>query len=878
MSQKSTKLFSWKLCISPLIVLLCVLTVYALHGFFPFGSESIVWDDMGQCSVPIFYTVWDALHGNGSILFNFRTACGIFISSAYESIFSPLNTLFFLLCPRDKILESMSFFLLFKLMISAFSATLVIRYRFQIHDLWQILFGVLYAFNPFLLQYYSNASWMELVMIFPLVLLGADRLFQKKKPLLYIITLTYCLIMQLYIAYMIVLFLFLAGGMYIGLLLPKHERKGAVLRFGVSSVLSIALSAFSALPTYFYMTASSRYQNTKSFVQILMSTAANPRTKLGMLLIMTALPFALVFMLFLNFRKEKKKIGFFAMTLLLFLLPIAFENINLMWHMGSYVNFSMRYAFMFHMMLLLAAAYFLQRFPQKLYHGKTISRILTGVLAVGLMAASFIIELGLYDNSEKGLISQSNTVSICILFALDFVLYALLLRFGHKTVSCILVSCFVLWECGIFFNRAVNTGSARNYEYSLDFIEECDNIYASLPVERDNLSRIKNIDGTLNTNYPLIVDCASMSNFTHIIPASLKLSMQQLGYSTVYTRILDTGGTLFTDAMLGYKYTLSMTPLNSLDYEYIGTAGRYLVYENKYTLPFGMVGSVDLLGNSIFESTAFQTQNKLWHDLSGDENDLLTVPEIQEKRSEHIALYEFDVEGTQELYIVCKGSNKRKNMQIYVNGIPVRVPSLGEVNNTRYTTRFNNSILDLGEYTDEHVTIRVELLNSTITMDDLQTRIALLDKPALQTFCTEQKNNVISTADSHSMEIAATAEQKDCVLFLPLTFDEGWQCKVNGQPVEAQEALGTFMAIPLDKGDNKITLQFMPKGLKLGAIISMASLLLCVVWCLKQRSWTEKANKKSSFLLGFYYVIDYGTILAIYVLPIVCKIYILLLC
>ncbi|MDD6061851.1 MAG: YfhO family protein [Oscillospiraceae bacterium] len=873
MSRKSTKLFSWKLCIPPLIVLACVLTVYAIHGIFPFGTESIVYDDMGQCSVPIFYTVWDALHGSGSIFFNFRTAAGIFISSAYESVLSPLNTLFFLLCPRDSILESMSFFLLCKLMIASFTAMLLFRYRFQIRDIWQILFGVLYAFNPFLLQYYSNASWMELVMLFPLVLLGADRLFQCRKPLLYIVSLSYCLIMQLYIAYMIVLFLFLSGGIYIGLLLPKAQRKGAVLRFGVSSVLSILISAFSALPTYFYMTASSRYQNTKNYFQILMSTASNPRTKEGMLLILTALPFALTFLLFLNFRKEKKTIAFFGMTLALFLIPIVFENVNLMWHMGSYVNFSMRYAFMFHLMLLLSAAYFLHRFPDRLYQGTKHSRIFITALSLFAFAVNFVLLFGLYENAEKGLISKSNEMTIWILFLLDFAFFALLLKFGHKTVSCILISCFLLWESGFYFNRAVNTGSARNFEYSLDYIEECDNIYTALPIERDNLSRVKNIDGTLNSNYPLIADCPSMSNFTHIIPASIKRTMQKLGYSSVYTRILDTGGTLFTDALLGYKYTLSLNPLSHKDYSYIGTAGRYLVYENKYTLPFGMVGSTALLGETIFETTAYQTQNNLWHEFSQSDSDLLTIPETQEKKSDSVAIYELDVEGTKELYLVCKGSTKRKNMQIYVNGEPIHVPSLGEPDNTRYNTRFNNSLLDIGEFTDTHVTIRVELLNSTITMSSLETRIALLDKAALQQFCLQQQDAVTAQAGARSLTITASAQQKDQVLFLPLTYDSGWTCKVNGKTVEADVALGTFMAIPLEKGQNEITMTFLPKGFKIGAFISILSLIACAFWCWKQKIWTEKADHSSPLLLGFYYALDYGTIVAIYLVPMICRVY-----
>ena len=91
--------------------------------------------------------------------------------------------------------------------------------------------------------------------------------------------------------------------------------------------------------------------------------------------------------------------------------------------------------------------------------------------------------------------------------------------------------------------------------------------------------------------------------------------------------------------------------------------------------------------------------------------------------------------------------------------------------------------------------------------------------------------------------------------------------------MRAETALGAFTAIPLEVGENQITMRFLPKGLRLGVGISVASLLACIAWCIMQKSWTEKANKKTPLLLGFYYAIDYGTIIAIYIVPIVCRIY-----
>ena len=104
--RSEQKLCRATILLPAVVVLFCVLVVYAFNGIFPFGTESIVHDDMGQCNVPMFYSVWDALHGNGSILLNLRTAGGVFVTGAYENILSPVNILLFLFCPRNGILQA----------------------------------------------------------------------------------------------------------------------------------------------------------------------------------------------------------------------------------------------------------------------------------------------------------------------------------------------------------------------------------------------------------------------------------------------------------------------------------------------------------------------------------------------------------------------------------------------------------------------------------------------------------------------------------------------------------------------------------------------------------------------------------------------------
>ena len=877
--KKNNRLSMFIFVMPPVIVMLAVLFVYLKNGIFPFGSESIVYNDMGQCNVPIYYYLHDVLHSDGSLLFNFKTAFGVFICGAYESGLSIFNLIFFLICPRDMILESMSFFLLFKLMLTSFFAILLLDKVFnKIPPFFKVCFSVLYAFNPYLLQYYSNISWVEVVMVFPLVILGVYKLFTERKCLLYILSLTYCLIVQLYISYMTVLFLFLSGGVFIVMMMKKEERKSAAFRFGFSSVLALLLSAFSSLPTYFYMTDSSRYEGTKNYFQVIMSEATNPSTKLGMMVILTALPIAFVILLAFKIHKEPRKIAFFGIILAIFVIPVLFENINLLWHMGSYVSFSMRYAFMFHLMLLLTASFYIDRFGDSLYKSKKLSFIITSIISLFLILISVTNMLRFYENSGKGVISKKNFAIIFCIFLIMTLVYALILKFGFKKISYIAIGALVMFESCFYLNRGLTTGSARTYEYSLDFIDECEIIHNELPLSNDNLSRIKNIDGTLNSNYPLITNYPSLSNFTHTIPSSIKKTMQKLGYSTVYTRILDTGGTLFTDALLGYKYTLSLDTLKNSAYILRGKVGTYNLYENVYTLPFGTVCSEEIISNSVFGKLAFNTTNNIWHSVSGSDEDIITFPDVEETVLNDEVVYNFTVEGTKELYIVCTGSTKRKNMQIYLNGEKVSVPSLGEEDNTKYNTRFNNAFLDLGTFSDTSVNIRVELLASTITLDKLNTYIALLDTKMLSDYCESVKDSVSVTSTDTSLTATATANDDNSFLFLPVTFDDGWSCTVNGEKTELQKAVGTFIAVPLKKGENTVEMKFVPKGLKIGIAVSAVTIALLAIFLWFEKNKTDKTTKNRFFsvLLYGYCTVLCGAYAVLYIIPMICRIYTLL--
>ncbi len=72
-----------------------------------------------------------------------------------------------------------------------------------------------------------------------------------------------------------------------------------------------------------------------------------------------------------------------------------------------------------------------------------------------------------------------------------------------------------------------------------------------------------------------------------------------------------------------------------------------------------------------------------------------------------------------------------------------------------------------------------------------------------------------------------TTEKENQVLATSIIWDDGWSVKVNGKKAEKQRILSNFIAVDLPQGECNIQFMYIPKGLKVGAVISVITLIGC---------------------------------------------------
>ena len=228
---------------------------FTIKGIAPFGDRTLCSMDGFSQYYPMLENMADALK-NGELFYSFNGALGfnLWAQSAYYTN-SPLWLLVYIL-PHSAQLVGINLMVVFRFCLSSlfFYYRLYDRYR-ESDDIKKcVVFPVIslcYGLSGYTLAFANQFMWADVVMLLPLVILGLERIFDDRKPFLYIITLFLCMWTCFYLSFMVCIFVCLYF-LYLAVI-KKDSLKGIVKKgviFAGSSLLSAALAAVVLIPVY----------------------------------------------------------------------------------------------------------------------------------------------------------------------------------------------------------------------------------------------------------------------------------------------------------------------------------------------------------------------------------------------------------------------------------------------------------------------------------------------------------------------------------------------------------------------------------------------------------------------------------------------------
>lgn len=893
---QSGKKFSFVL--PPLVSVTILLLIYGAKGIYPFGQNTVLKNDLIQFHSPIQYYFFDVFHGKASLLYNFQSFGGMNFWGEYvTNLTSPFN-LILLFFKRDQILYAGNILVLVKISLCSFTSFFFLRKIFpKISFFWSNLLSLSYAFSGYVLISYPILCWLDVVALFPLLALSLIHLAKNNKGTYYIITLSLMVILSWYLAFLVLLFILFSSYLYMKFYVPISERSKFIRLLGLSTIVSLLITLPITLPTLIQIQTTTRAASLYSILQSMQGTDVMAFFSKINYFFMTSLPVSFL-LLMLAYPKKNKRLVFFLLSLLvLTVLPVLIEPINKMWHLGSYFGFFLRFGFIPIFLFINLSAYFLQSYiPTKEINKKPTWLLILIMLLIGSLLSLAMYAIIRYypainDQCSQVFIDFGTSRVLLYWFILFTWIYVNLWQFGNQTKQGKIFRSLLLFVflIQLSISSVLFIGNTANQQPTNQEFKDLSILYKEFREEKD-FFRFKDADTLFNSNYNWIAGVNSLSSFTSFGYGHSFQLMNKLGYSTARTRTMDRGGTLFSDFLYQVKYIIKQKATEDPSLILHRKKDRFFIYRSKYFTPLGLsVQNRDHLTDLPTTLHHFDLQNDIFTSLSGIKDNLFVTYPFSEikKLDNHWCLQQsISIQNKRRLYLTqvigdSFGVNQINQVSIVVNGQLLQTDVVNELlrneakpTNTinLYPSPFNNGFLDLGEF--EHTTVTISLrFHDKIKENDYL--IGSMDISLFDRYYQSRKNLPIDIEiKSNRVMLNAYSEEESRLLLLTLPFDKSWSITNQGKNVKPVVVFGTFLGIPLSKGDNNIKMTYSPFLLKESIFISLFALLFCLILYLLniKKKYLTLRHRFDTFFSVIYYIILTGATILIFIIPFIISI------
>ncbi len=890
-AQGSGKLRAWlvkemPLILSFLIPFFVMILVFIQREIYPFGDRSFLRTDLYHQYAPFFKELLNKLQDGESLLYSWDIGNGSnFLALYCYYLSSPINWLL-VFCPEEFVIEFITYTIVLKISLSGLTMAYYLKHHKpvllkkkhrkdgggesdtakdnSVPDYGITMFAVFYALSGYMAAYSWNIMWLDCILIFPIIILGLEKLVKEDKCLLYCLTLAFSILTNYYISIMICIALVFY---FIMLLVIEptsreeilfDEKKGEsfkrvyymnypkkILEFAGYSLLAAGISCILLIPAFYALQMSASANSTFpqtfssyfSIMEMLVRHLDNVEVELGLdhwpnifcgVAVLIFIPLYIM-----NDRVSvREKIAYFVMILFL-LASFSMNFLNFIWHGFHYPNsLPCRQSFVY-IFLVLTMAY-------KGYQGlreRSIKQVTTSIwIAIGFI----LICEALY--SEE--VDWNFTIYyVSIIFVAVYGLLAYL-RCRYKNGAAFLAVIGLLLVFTENFmnttNTSVTTISRTNYvEYDEDYetlIEYAESISDSVFYRYEKLKlRTKN-DGSWY-QYP------SISVFSSTANAALSSYYKTLGMESATNAYSKTGSTLVIDMLFSVKYEFSnITYSDNALRKLAQTSGSVKLYENTCALPLGFMVPSDM--EDIWYTDGdnpIDTQNNFISASTGLYNTFKYVDVPDDDGDSYSCTYTVEEDGYYYAYLLNSS----------IDDATTKVES-GDGSHSTQTTSHSNLkrsfVLDIGyAYAGDTITITSDTDNQTLLFS-----LYVLDEDTLIEAYNILNSQGLNIATMSDTEILGSIDvEEDGLMYTSIAYDEGWTVYVDGEEVEAVSFKDAMLAIPLTAGSHTIRLVYSPQGFTLGIFITICSIIVLILLIILRRLMSKR-QVSSPFIEDFY--------------------------
>ena len=796
------------------------------NGVYPFGDNCILHIDMYHQYCPFFTEFLNKLQSGGSLQYSWNLGLGSdFVSLYAYYLASPLNFLI-LLCPKSHVIEFMTLLIILKISASGLTFFLYIRHHYKLvgkdgrmhknQVIPAIVFSTAYALSGFVAAYSWDIMWMDCIALFPLIMIGLERLVQEKKADLYYITLALCIFCNYYISIMICIFLVFA---FILLFFSQKKGKGgAVLRFGWYSLLAGASSAILLLPEIAVLSVSGSaeggFPKTAEFYFNILAELGRGAAVTSVYtgndhwpnLYAGAFSLFLVWIYVLNRRISwKEKVPRIAM-LAFFLVSFAENQLDYIWH-GMHFPQALpgRQSFLYSFVLLsMGFAAVRKRKGTKIWH----------IAVAAIVSMMLLLLAGWYgDETVTEPVSLVITALFICVYAVTFVLTKITgkkkrLAFAQFAVFVAVAELAINMAATGFgtTSRVAYTEKQTDYENLLETAKE-DNEETGSGFYRveDTERKTKNDDS--------LYGYASATIFSSLMNLDVSHLFQSLFMEGGKNFYCYNGATPLSSSLFSVKYMLSDSALEESPYRtLIGGSGSSFLYRNNYSLPLGFVMDEQAIANWT-SSTAdrMASLNSLTSALGAEGQMLYPATCVTDANAGDTTINIAEDGYYYADYVSCTSDTLTVNRS--------------DGWTKQYSKTSHRYLIELGECKagDE-----IHILNSN--MESIEFQVYQLNEKVVQQAFDTLNAQTMQLTDMTDRKIEGKIQVQNAGrLILSVPADEGWTLYVDGKETEIEPLADALVGVHLEKGSYTIKLCYTTPGLKVGAGISLGAVILFLI-------------------------------------------------
>lgn len=807
----------------------------------------------------------DVLTRKESGLYSFHAGTGLnyyaFISYYLGGFLTPLVFFF----SKAAMPTAYYFLTLLKIGLAGLAFWVYAKETFKVKPVMNIALSTAYSLMSFIVVHSEVIIWLDAFIYFPLIMLGIDRLLEKRKPKCLFFSYLALFLTNYYFAFMIGIFSFLY--FLVRYFSNLKEFKARLVPYFTTSILAGLSSMVMILPMFLDLRQNGQPLDAinhvfvkeaglwdffaKNFIGVYDTTKYEtiPFIYIGLV--------PLIFALYFFYTKKvsrRDKIGYGLLGGFIiasfFIWPLA-----LLWQgFHSPIMFHFRFSFVMSFFIIMLAGRAMPLVDKaevpKLCH-----------ICIALIALFGLSMLLKPEGKYYWITAQNMAMTILVILVyLGFFYYAskepkttrwlrLLGKYSAVILSVLMIgetfvnTHFVLnkmhqeWP---YLMKSTYQRNSKSIQTLVDYANEHDG---------KDFYHFESLLGSGRPNNDSFrYGYSGIHMFSSVRNCNVSAVLNGLGFRNAQDDGLTVdymNNTLIMDSLFGVRWNIAETNPEKFGFSKAKKAGDLQLYENKYALPAGIVANGNVTKFKMDYNNPLVGQKNFIKALTGKDYNLFTTvtPELIEvdntptpaKNKNYIEspanysntpryyVYEVKIPAGMQAYFELLPKNDVYTDFEFTTWATVTSP---KYDNGHKQIRSLGSFYNLGVYQEDETIKFVVKIDGRNNLVMKKPKVVLLNLDVYKEIMQDLQDQGVQFQMHKRFATAQVNFDKAENIFTTIPYDKGWTLKIDGHKQKIKTVNDGFIQIHVPKGKHKIELSYFPPGLKIGMILFVSCLII----------------------------------------------------